>query len=141
MRLDWRCGCGSLDYWVRDTARDEDGLVVRRRVCTACGAQRSTEERIISDGPGAFYARAASRREMQRRLHNQHKGMVPCRYCGLMYQSGRFGWHVRHSSGHAAAIKVPANGSARAKVREYQREYQRRRAAAPFRQPHFRRAE
>ena len=118
----WACPkCGSLESWVRDTAHDEDGYIVRRRVCSGCGLQRSTEERVISDDSSAFYARAHSRRVYQAVLRNRRKGEVPCRYCGEKYPAGKFSYHVGRSHVHAAAIKPPANGSSRKHVRAYTR--------------------
>ena len=48
MSAEWGCPkCGHPESWVRDTARDEENVIVRRRQCTRCDAFWATEERPI----------------------------------------------------------------------------------------------
>lgn len=122
----WGCPkCGHQESRVDDTGRDEDGYVIRNRRCTRCQTTWATEELPIRMG---FWTRAHSRNAARQALNRQRKRI--CKKCGGAYQYGAFNYHVRLSERHAAAIKPPANRGKRETVRNYQREWVRRRRLA-----------
>ena len=125
----WGCPkCGTKESLVADTARDTEGYVVRIRKCNnikGCDGRWETEERVMA--PGSFWGRA--NRLHRDRARFDKKRRPTCRWCGGRYTYGSYNMHVRNSDRHANALKPPANGANRKTVRDYQREWKRRKAA------------
>lgn len=127
----WGCPkCGCHESLVTDTERDEDGIPVRIRRCNnlkGCDGKWETEERVMASG--SFWGRAQARRleRMNARLTNRLRPR--CKWCGGAYRYGSYNLHVRKSERHAQALKPPANRGKRETVRDYQREWKRRKVA------------
>lgn len=110
----WGCPeCGWLESWVEDSARDEDGYMVRLRRCAQCRATWPTEERPISRD--VYYARKDSgNRDARRRWWRSTKR----RCCGRIFHGSNFGRHQRtlkhqRTNGHASPARQSTGEHAR----------------------------
>lgn len=124
-RVDWGCWkCGNEDSRVRDTDKDDDGVRVRRRMCTRCGEMWETEERRIA--AGSFFSRASTRRYAAYRKHRFQSRR--CLVCDEHYLNGKYAAHANTSQRHLAAVaKIEKRKQDR--ERTYQREWTRARRA------------
>ena len=118
----WGCPNGHTESRVRDTARDEDGYVVRHRQCAICRAFWTTQEVPID--PDAYWTRAYSRNQARARLFRKEKKV--CHRCDATYQCGSYRGHVT-SKAHTAVLVDGQRD--RAKARRYQRDWKRRHRA------------
>jgi hypothetical protein len=118
----WGCPAGHPESFVRDTARDEDGYVVRHRQCTTCQAFWTTQE--VPLAPEAYWTRAYSRN--QARLALAHRELRTCTYCGAQYRAGNYRRHIGTSRQHEAALMRKDRD--RRHARDYARTWARRRA-------------
>lgn len=120
----WGCPkCHHQESWVIDTARDEEGFIVRLRRCTLCGTRWGSEERQFA--ASEYWTRAHSRNVA--RLRQDHAKQRKCTRCGQPYYHGRYMAHVANSKRHEDALmKIDRD---RLKARRYGRQWARRHAA------------
>lgn len=116
----WQCPCGAKHgLEVVRTEHDEDGYIVRLRVCKNCGEPMATEERPIN--LASFYPRAMTHAQRNAALMRARK--TKCRHCGEMYRYGKYSKHVRRPE-HIAVLKTQPTDASRARDRvKRRREY------------------
>ncbi len=123
MTREWGCPkCQHPESWVIDTARDQEGYIVRLRRCARCMERWGTQELPLA--AGSYWTRAYSRN--QARLALTHKKLRACTKCGATYHAGRYLHHASQSRRHEASLMETDRN--RVKARHYQREYARKHA-------------
>lgn len=110
----WACPCGAkLGLDVTRTEHDEDGLILRIRVCRNCGEPMATEERPIPYS--SFFPRANSHSKRQTDLY--HRKRRTCQWCGHTYRGGTYSKHVRKPE-HLEKLSTAPTAVERRKQRE-----------------------